>query len=256
MAPDAVEIELDPGGRIRFHGRAEEWFSWLDTQLEQLALRAGAAPVSPPAVMPRAILDQAGYFEAFPEMAIPAHDDEGDAFLAPAACYHVYSTLQGRRLDGPYLVTLATTCGRQEVRTESDAGRLRRFRMREVVFVGPAAWVAATRDEWMAKAGAFAASIGLAGTMEQATDTFFGQPGRGRRLIQQIKQLKYELRMEAGAAGQVAAASFNLHESFFASRFDIRMADGSPAASGCAAFGIERWTLARLAQAGDGAPPT
>jgi hypothetical protein len=69
-------------------------------------------------------------------------------------------------------------------------------------------------------------------------------------LIQQLKNLKYELRMDAGVAGRVAAASFNLHESFFAERFDIRLADGGPAASGCVAFGIERWMLACLAQLG------
>jgi len=254
MGPEAAETELDPAGHIRFHGRALELFAWIDTGLERLALDADAEPISPPPAIARGILEKAGYFEAFPDMAMPAQPGS-DVYLAPAACYHVYSMLQELRLERPRLFTLATTCGRREARDERDAGRLRHFRMREVVFLGPSGWVAATRDEWIARARAFDGSIGLACTMEQATDTFFGHPGRGRKLIQQIKRLKYEMRMDAGAAGQVAAASFNLHESFFTGRFDIRMADGSPAASGCAAFGIERWTLARLAQAGSGAPP-
>jgi hypothetical protein len=115
--------------------------------------------------------------------------------------------------------------------------------MREVVFIGPAAWVAATRDDWMQRGLEFARSMGMDGSLEPATDTFFGDPGRGRRLLQQLKGLKYELRMRVGESVQ-AVASFNLHDAFFTSRFDIAMADGTPAASGCAAFGLERWALA------------
>lgn len=97
----------------------------------------------------------------------------------------------------------------------------------------------------MTRASELARSLGLDGSLEAATDTFFGDPGRGRRLLQQLKRLKYELRMNAGGV-VLAVSSFNLHESFFTSRFDIAMADGTTAASGCAAFGIERWALAYL----------
>jgi hypothetical protein len=217
----------------------------LEAELERLARASGAEPFSAPDTIPGTVLERAGYFDAFPGMAIPAPGC-GTSFFPPAACYHVYRTLGGARLAEPHLVTLATTCGREEPRGPDDAGRLRLFRMREIVFIGAPGWVAQTRNDWMRRASAFAATMGLTGTMEPATDTFFGDPGRGRRLIQQLKNLKYELRMDAGPAGVLAVASFNLHESFFASRFDIRMADGSPAASGCAAFGIERWSLAYL----------
>jgi hypothetical protein len=69
--------------------------------------------------------------------------------------------------------------------------------------------------------------------------------------MQQLKNLKYELRVDAGSAGRLAIASFNLHETFFTGRFNIGpMSDGSATATGCVAFGIERWTLACLAQHG------
>jgi hypothetical protein len=51
----------------------------------------------------------------------------------------------------------------------------------------------------------------------------------------------------------IAAASFNLHESFFGKAFDIRLPDGSSASSGCVAYGIERWLLAFLAAHGTSA---
>jgi len=217
----------------------------LEHELERLALDAGARPLLPPPTIPREVLERSGYFDAFPGRAMPMLAD-GASFLPPAACYHVYSSLLGARLDAPCLVTLATTCGRNEADASDHGGRLRRFRMREIVFVGAPDWVSQTRDDWMTRAAAFASFLGLSGAMEPATDAFFGDPGRGRKLIQQLKKLKYELRMDAGQDGVLAVASFNLHESFFASRFDIAMADGSPAASGCAAFGIERWSLAYL----------
>ena len=69
--------------------------------------------------------------------------------------------------------------------------------------------------------------------------------------MQQLRNLKYELRADAGSAGRLAISSFNLHDAFFTSRFNIGpMSDGSPAVSGCVAFGIDRWTLACLAQHG------
>ena len=108
-------------------------------------------------------------------MAVPA--DDADTFLAPAACYHVYASLAGQCLRQPQKLTIVTTCARQEIRSIEDVARLTRFRMREVVMVGEAAWVAAERDEWMSRIAAFADAIGLAVACEAATDTYF----RGRR---------------------------------------------------------------------------
>ncbi|MBA2301355.1 MAG: hypothetical protein H0W08_01825 [Acidobacteria bacterium] len=250
------EIDLDPTGQIHFQGSAAALYARLDAVLERWSFAAGAEDQAVPSTIQREVLDRAGYFEAFAGVALRADrdPDKPDAFLPPAACYHVYAKLAGQRLSGPRSLALATTCGREESRAVDDPGRLRRFRMRELVFLGGADWVAAARDDWMGRTVAFAGQLGLSGSIAEATDTFFGRPGRGRRLIQQIKKLKYELRMDAGRAGALAVASFNLHESFFTNRFDIAMADGSPAASGCVAFGIERWTLACLAQLGEDGP--
>ena len=232
----------------------------IDAEIARIAGEAGARPFAPPALITRDVLERCAHFESFPGMAIPAGRE--DAFLTPAACYHVYPTLQSCRLDEPGVLTLAARCGRNEKDSDEAPGRLREFRMREVVFVGPSGWVSQTRNQWMTRALELARSLGLDGSMDAATDTFFQDqgvrgagrqrvggpgtrwsPGRGRRLLQQLKGLKYELRMDAGGA-VLAVSSFNLHESFFTSRFDIAMADGTPAASGCAAFGIERWALA------------
>ncbi len=262
MTRDTVEsvfgrgqIEWDRDGHLRFRGAAHDLFVWLDSSLERLALEAGARPQPAPEEIEGDTLQRSGYFESFPGVGIPAGaGDVGHVvntlWVPPAVCYHAYPSFAGERLRTSERLTLACGCGRNEATSPENPGRLRRFRMREVVFLGAPAWVAAERDAWMARGHAFAASIGLDSTLEPATDLFFGAAGRGQQLIQKLKALKFELRTDAGPAGIVAAASFNLHESFFARRFDIRLDDGSMAATGCAAFGVERWTLACLAQLG------
>lgn len=122
--------------------------------------------------------------------------------------------------------------------------------MREVIFVGMPDWVENSRRRWMAIVPDFTSSMGLSGEMALATDPFFSDAGRGRKLMQQLKALKYELQMDVGASGPAAVASFNLHEAFFGERFDMTTPDGSPAHSSCVAFGLERWMLAIVAQLG------
>ncbi len=244
------EIELDGDGGLHFHGEAGRLYRWLDDALERISLAAGATAFVSADTIDRGILETADYFESFADGAI-ATSEEGTTYLPPAACYQVYPSMRDVRLDAGRHVCVAAGCGRREVRTAEELGRLQRFRMREAVFLGSSDWVSAERHAWMDRVSAFAESIGIAGTLETATDTFFGSEGRGRRLIQQLKNLKYELRVDAGSAGRLAVASFNLHETFFTSRFGIGpMADGSQAVSGCVAFGLERWTLACLARHG------
>jgi hypothetical protein len=118
--------------------------------------------------------------------------------------------------------------------------------MREIVFVGSAAWVREQRQEWMDRIRTFAKSLHLAVQLDPASDSFFaGGEARGRKLLQQIKGLKFELRAQMDAKGTLlASSSFNLHETFFSRRFEFYLADGMDAHSGCVAFGLERWVLA------------
>jgi seryl-tRNA synthetase len=244
-------IERPGDGGLRFHGTAGRLYRWLDEEFERMILETGAIPLAGADTIDRDVLARAGYFESFADGAISA-TGEASRYLPPAACYHVYDMMQGTPLGAGRRMCITACCGRKETLADVDLARLQRFRMREAVFFGASAWVSAERDGWMDRVNTFAEALGLEPTIETATDTFFGSEGRGRRLLQQLKNLKYELRADAGSAGRLALASFNLHESFFTSRFDIGpMADGSPAVSGCVAFGIERWTLACLARYGE-----
>jgi hypothetical protein len=74
---------------------------------------------------------------------------------------------------------------------------------------------------------------------------------RGRRLLQQLKELKYELSVPVSVAvPALAISSFNLHEAFFSRRFGYKLRGNLEAYSACVAFGLERWALALVAQLG------
>jgi seryl-tRNA synthetase len=123
--------------------------------------------------------------------------------------------------------------------------------MREVIVIGTRQQVEDVRQSLVKRVTTLADMLELDASIETAADPFFAAGDEGRRLMQQAGALKYELRLAVDTTGRtIAAASFNHHHDFFGTRFGIRLADDTPAHSGCVAFGLERWVLALLAQHG------
>jgi seryl-tRNA synthetase len=238
-------------GRVRLQGPAAALCRWFDDRFLRMAIAADATECRFPSTIPRDTMIRAGFVDAFPggSTALAATADRADYLLCPAVCYHAFDWLGGRALDAPLVLTAVHPCFREADRTAASGSRFWEFTMREVIFVGAEEWVTARRDEWAQQIRLFAAGLQLRGDVEPATDLFFGDAGRGRRLLQQIKGLKLELRLDHDE-GPIAVASFNRHETFFSSRFAIERADGTLAHSACVAFGLERWALAFLAQRG------
>lgn len=227
------DVQLGPG--------MSALVSWLDSRFFSFATKAGATPIEVPPFIEHSVLKRAGYFESF--SAAVVRDSNGHC-ITPATCYHCYPRLAATSPAESEIWTCIARCGRHEEKEEM--GRLQTFNMREIVFAGPAAWVRERRQEWMDLTLAFARSFNMMVEIEPASDPFFGGgEARGRRLLQQVKQLKYELRAIVDSRGtRLAISSFNLHEAFFSHRFGFTLADGTDAYSGCVAFGLERWALA------------
>jgi len=246
------ELLLFGDGRLALAGGVLALWSWFHAQFARMARQAGAKAYQYPALIACETLKRAGYFEAFGEMATRAQANGAaqSHVLAPAVCYHCYAQFAGSRLVEPIVLTCVGKCFRHEPEGFESLGRLWEFTMREVVFLGPACWVEQQRREWRERVHEFARSLGLEGEIGLANDPFFGNGGRGKKLLQQLKELKYELRLALDAGQSLAAASFNLHDTFFGERFGLTLADGATAHTGCVAFGLERWTLAFLAQRG------
>ena len=253
----------------------------LRRSLERALVAAAGADAAeewaPPAALALETLARADYFASFPQwLTLAAHLGEdaaclegvarsadpaaaaraacapADAALPPAVCYHVYAALAGRTLAEPRTVSVQGTCWRHEGSRLRPLARGWAFTMCEGVCVGGADVVAAFRARGAERGLALAAALGLEAELAEATDPFFAPTARGRQLLQRIKGLKQELLLPVGGE-RVAAASFNLHEGFFGEAFDIRLADGAPAASACVAYGVERWLLAFLAAHGTSA---
>ena len=229
-----------------------------------------------PPVMSRAHLERHGYLKSFPnllgcvsclegsEQEIMAMADrhaaggdwtEGlqtaDLVLTPAACYPVYpiAAERGPVPKGGYRFDVACDCFRREPSPYLD--RLQSFRMREYVTIGTRDEVAAFRERWIGRATALADSLGLPYRVEQASDPFFGRVGQVMAIAQLQQALKFELLVPLrGEAAGTACMSFNYHREHFGTTWNLCLADGEPAHTGCVAFGMDRLAVALFATHG------
>jgi seryl-tRNA synthetase len=94
-------------------------------------------------------------------------------------------------------------------------------------------------------------SLGLAYRVESANDPFFIGEFRKQAAFQSAFQLKFEIRARLPFKhSTLAVGSYNYHQDFFGRHLNITLPDGSPAHTGCVAFGLERMAYAFLAQYG------
>ena len=251
----AGELALLPRGSVGMSGRPLRLLRWCDERFRSWAGELGAQEWRFPAAIPRVTLERAAFFESFGALA--PHVDGEDAHLTTAACYQLYPHLGGRPPpgDGPLVLTLVGECYRNETLAERPLARQWAFQMREIVFVGRPEEVRRLRAALAERTAELAAGLGLAAQLEAASDPFFGAQSRGRALLQQLKQLKHELRVPDPAGEPLAIASFNDHEDFFGRAFGIALPGGEAASSGCAAFGLERWVYALVTRHGADVQP-
>ena len=258
-------------GHVGLRGDALTLYRRIEARIASLALAETVDEWSVPSIISLETLERAAYFSSFPQwLTVASHlSGEADALeriarspnpatevpsalerptaaLPPAVCYHIYEELADRMLDGPRLIGAQGMCWRHEGERLQPLERGWAFTMRELVCVSSSAKVERFRRDLMERALRLAGELALDARLEVASDPFFAPTASGRAMLQTFKSLKHEILLPIGGEREIAAASFNHHETFFGESFDIRMASGEPAASGCAAFGIERWFLAFL----------
>jgi hypothetical protein len=252
-------------------GDAAALFGALERRIAELCLTDTSDEWRLPPAIDFTTLARAEYFASLPQwLSLASHlsgDDDSLQRLAehpdpatgvretatapivalnPAVCYHVYAALAGQVIGAPRLVTAQAGCWRHEGARHSSLERGWAFTMREVVCIGSESDARAFLERSIERTSHLASALGIESTIAQATDPFFAPTARAKQLLQQVKELKQELLLPLGENRTTAAASFNLHDTFFGEAFDIRFADGRPATTACLAFGIERWTLAFL----------
>ena len=238
--------------------------------VSRTAAKDGAKELMFPPILARAMIEQLGYMDNFPQLAGSVHSFTGsdrqarelsakvhagerwedmlsptDVMLTPAACYPVYPTFTGRLPEGGRLVTVLNWVFRHEPSDEPT--RLQHFRMREFIRVGHPDEVLAWRDAWLERGLALLRGLGLPVESDVASDPFFGRAGKMMAANQVDQRLKFEILCPVISREKpTAICSFNWHQDHFSSKFAIRTADGTPAHTACLGFGLERVTLALL----------
>src|SRR2546423_15349343 len=229
-----------------------------------------------PPVMSRALLEKSGYLKSFPHLLGCVSSLTGteasiralvegraagqdwvdglaatDLVLTPAACYQVYPIIAARG-DVPrsgVLVDVESYCFRRE--TSSELGRMQAFRMREYVCIGAPETALAFRESWKARAHELATQLAVPFTLAPASDPFFGRGGKLMAANQVEQALKFELLIPVNSEeAPTACMSFNYHQNHFGTTWGLRTEDDEVAHTACAAFGLDRLTIALFATHG------
>ena len=275
------EVVVTAAGQVSLSGLTLDVLRAIDHSVLKWARALGATERRYPSLIDLGVLERAGQVASFPQhltlachpepgahrrwadegSSVPTSEPTGPAHnqtstsrnaLSPAVCYHTYPEWQGRTVGSDAAVLTAQgRCYRFEDGSHVPLERLWDFTMREIIVLGSREQVENVRQSLMRQVADLITTLDLDGRIEPASDPFFTAGDEGRRLMQQAGALKYELLLTVDGDGRaIAAASFNHHHDFFGTRFDISLAAGGPAHSGCVAFGLERWVLAVLAQHG------
>ncbi|MBV8084924.1 MAG: hypothetical protein JO247_08910 [Chloroflexi bacterium] len=243
----------------------------LDALITRLGRTTETTVLRFPPVIPRWIVDKAGYQHSFPQLlgtvtALPIERQEevgrladvedwdryyaaSDAVLAPAACYPVYATAASAIPAGGLLVDVLSYCYRHE--PSDEPSRLRSFRMREFVRVGSPEQCQDFHARMIAFSGDVLQRVGLKPSLEPASDPFFGRAARLMKVSQKEQQLKFEQVAPITADLNAAISSINYHREHFGEAFNLHLANGEHSHSACVGFGLERIGLALLWQHGD-----
>jgi len=275
------EIHQETDGVFTLGPTVTRLIEFFETQFLNLADTFGAVPYRFPTLIPAKYLERVNYFRAFPHsLSFVTHlredldviddfakqaacDEHGlntpdssfdkiQTLLSPAVCYHLYFALADKPLpNGELTVTAVGNCFRYESINMASLERMWNFTMREVIFVGSKDFVLNNREIARQRMASFFEDIGLAYRVETANDPFFIGEFRKQTAFQSAFQLKYEIRASLPYKNStLAIGSYNYHQDFFGRHLDITLPDGSPAHTGCVAFGLERTALAFLAQFG------
>jgi seryl-tRNA synthetase len=147
--------------------------------------------------------------------------------------------------------TAVGACFRYEAINLVSLERLWNFTMREIIFIGAKDFVLENREIARQRMAGVFEETGLAYRVESANDPFFIGEFRKQAAFQSAFQLKFEIRASLPFKDStLAVGSYNYHQDFFGRHLNITLPDGSPAHTGCVAFGLERMAYAFLAQYG------
>jgi seryl-tRNA synthetase len=265
--PAGLPVPTSAPGVYLYPESFERVIAALNRGIDTLAADAAYTRLHIPPVIARATIEHAGYVGTFPQLLGTVHSftgtprdwarlapladgsgpwyaeqQIGDLVLLPAACYPVYATLTGQDLAAePARFHVDATCFRQEA--SAEPGRLRSFRMVELVTAGSPEHCVDWRAGWLERIPRWLAALGLDASVVVADDPFFGPGRKLYAAAQRLQELKFEFTAAVAPGLVQAVASANLHKDHFGGAYGFSAGDG-PGHTSCMAFGLERIALA------------
>lgn len=247
-----------------FSGEAAIKFKKIDDVFRGWVCEENAQEYFIPALIDGDVLEKCGYFKTMPhQLSVLTHIDNSSSgcqsnlradeikrgtvnkYLTPAACLHIYPTLQGKNNIENTVITTKARVYRYENGEFETLTRLWDFTVRELVFVGDEKFVSEKLDSYKEKVMAFSKSIGLECEEKIASDYFYpSKENILKQRIQKSNKLKYEHVVEVNGK-DCAITSFNYHATHFSKIFDFD--NGNTIVTGCIGFGLERWIAALMA---------
>ncbi|TKJ21335.1 aminoacyl--tRNA ligase-related protein [Blastococcus sp. CCUG 61487] len=270
-------------GQVSLGGHLAELFEVLDAMVTQRIRGHGAQELKLPVLLPKQVLDAAGYFESFPQylMLVGRLRSDVDIFdefaqlasrrslpeiegffdrgsvateyaLPPTMCYYVYDLVAREGLTENAVYTARGPSFRFEHGYHSPLARLWDFTIRETVFLGHRDYVDEHLDQLRGEIIGLADELGLRGRCETASDPFFmTAAGVNRINVQRMTDAKSELQLRLDPERSIAVASFNRHGQYLTKRFDLTAdAEDRQTVTACVGVGLERLLFAFIAQLG------
>jgi seryl-tRNA synthetase len=253
----------------------------VNERVRRMALDLQAVEQEHPAVWPVRLFKMIDYFHEFPQQMIlcaPVKDDyatrslfsklyrrdqdfdtvpmdehmaDASYGLQPAVCDCCYYALEGSRSHTDTFYTTVNKVFRNERSATNRLDRLTNFTVRDIMFVGAEEFVLEARQRLIEVLTRFIQGLQLHAKIETANDPFFANDSAMKSVFQNAHRLKYELLAQIPhLQREIAVGSVNLHTDFFGKAFDIRLADGRTAHSGCIGVGMERMSYALFCQHG------
>ncbi len=244
----------------------------IDKKIEGFAMSAGASDCEFPSLVSLRDLRRTTILENYPHflnfVSAPVRSlstlsevgcrseilnllQEPDLVCRSANCLHSYINCADSVLEKDKYLTTSGKVFRNEGDESTGIERLREFSVREIIFIGDELRLGKFISNWTTFIKTLFESTLLRGTLETSVDLFFPTKLQTLHFFQKSQQRKYEMRVDIPEIEKtISIASLNKHERYFTEAYNIKLASGDLAYSGCVGFGLERFSYALFAQHG------
>lgn len=244
-------FNLDANFHLSLTGSALRLFKLWESFLVQLLLPYADNIDYPSLFLEHDLLKKSHYLHNFPHHLFASSPigsrKSPNKFIAPAACLHLYASLEGQTLTNKFSRIVVARCARFESGKWSYPFRLPTFTMLELVSIFDKESVDREARIVQDHVTESLNNLGIPETFVPSDDSFYlGEKANKRvQVMQKLVKAKYEFRFHSNFGSSVSLASLNKHYDFFGKNFSI-LAREKPASSYCMAFGLERLTIAGI----------